>query len=66
MPKDRDQLTPAEPADLDKVAPESTEVVTDRIEPEAAAGGAALGPSAGKGMPSARDELPADQADEYR
>ena len=66
MPKDRDQLTPAEPDDLDKVAPESTRVVTDEIAPEAAAGGAPLGPSAGKGMPAATEELPADAAKEYR
>ena len=66
MPKDRDQLTPAEPADRDKVAPEATRVVTDDIAPEAAAGGAPPGPSASKGMPAATDELPADAAREYR
>ena len=39
MPKDRDQLTPDEPADRDRVAPEATVAVSDTPDPADEPGG---------------------------
>lgn len=47
MPKDRDQLTPDEPDDLDRVAPEATRAVDDDPAPEDAPGAPPLGGAAG-------------------
>ncbi|MCU4183941.1 hypothetical protein K6U06_06185 [Acidiferrimicrobium sp. IK] len=66
MPKDRDQLTPVEPEDRDKVPAEATRAVDDEIAPEAAEDGAPLGRASGHGGPTARNEVGGDTKDRYR
>jgi hypothetical protein len=60
MPKDRDQLTPDEPEDLDKIRPERS---ADRAARGPAEG---TGPATGGAEPAAVDEVPADQKGNYR
>jgi hypothetical protein len=61
VPKDRDQLTPAEPDDIDQLGP--------RRSAEKAAEGPVptkTGPTASGADPKAADEVGADEAEKYR
>lgn len=66
MPKDRDQLTPAEEEDRSKVPADATRAVDDTIEPEQVDGGAPLGRAGGHGGAAGRNEVAGDVKDRYK